>query len=36
MTFPARLKPEGIAGADLKGRLVTILVFDTGRYAVFE
>ena len=35
-TFSRRLKPEGITGAVLDGRSVSVIVFDTGRFAVVD
>lgn len=35
-TFPASLKPEGITGAAVGGRQVSVLVFDVGRYALLS
>ena len=35
-TFARRLKPEGITQGTLDGRPVSVLVFDTGRFAIVE
>jgi hypothetical protein len=35
-SFPASLKPEGIARATVNGRPVTLVVFDTGRFVVLD
>jgi hypothetical protein len=35
-TFSRRLKPEGITGAVLDGRSVSVIVFDAGRFAVVD
>lgn len=34
-TFPKRMQPEGVTRMKLAGRMRTLVVFDTGRYAVF-
>ena len=34
--FHRTLKPEGITGADIGGRVASVLVFDTGRFTLME